>query len=83
MCKSLLKRMRVTKLTRIKIGSRLHHASTHPMKSPGKKGKGKISASDNSVQRWAIPTPESESSLEPTPILINLESESESESTHF
>ncbi len=31
-------------------------------------------------QKWAIPTPESESSLEPTPILVNLESESESES---
>ena len=34
-------------------------------------------------QRWAIPTPESESYLESTPFFDNLESESEPESRIF
>ena len=36
-----------------------------------------------STQRWAIPTPELESCLEPTPFSGNLESESEPESSVF
>ncbi len=52
-------------------------------KSPNKRAQNKTVYGQKKCiedQRWAIPTPESQSSLEPTPFFALLESESESES---